>query len=185
MKVFYTLLVAILAFSVGINASQYECEMCQFAYNVYGDLVDRNSTQFEDLLTIVNAACSFQSPELSVTCQDIASAYASQLIAGAAESQSALSACVDIGKCDGELVGRWNPAKKLKCSACKHIVKAAEHTLDKSIDEGINYAKSYCHGLGPLAHECTKLVGSIFRHVVDALKRHEDANTICKHLHCC
>eukprot|EP01132_Coremiostelium_polycephalum_P001550 gene1550-1962_t len=170
--------VALLAIVSSVRA--FECEMCQFASRVTEDLVVRNVT-LDDILPILESACEFHSEELSDVCKEIANEYAVQLITGALESESSESTCTNIGFCDSELVGKkWNPVKKLKCSACKHIVKAAEKSID------INFAKHQCKVLGkPLDHVCEKLVGKIFHRVIDALQKKMDPKNICKHLHCC
>eukprot|EP01132_Coremiostelium_polycephalum_P008648 gene8648-10645_t len=187
MKSALILLVSILSLAiVGISANQ--CEMCQFAYSVTEDLVVRNVSASE-ILPILHSACDFHSEEFSMICREISTEYTFELVANAIETESPINVCSDIGMCQNDMVGRWhphNPVKKLRCSACKHIVRAAEHSINKSYDEASQYAKHQCRSLGKLlAHECEKIVGKIFRKVFDEVKRHENANNICKHVHMC
>eukprot|EP01132_Coremiostelium_polycephalum_P006726 gene6726-8342_t len=181
-------LIAIIGLVSGIKA--FECEMCQFSYNVIGDLVEQNTT-ITEILPIVLSACNFQSSELSVTCQEIAKAHSYEMIFSTIDANSAIDACTQLGKCpvSTSQLGKhhhWDPIKKIKCSACHHIVKSMAHSINKSADEAANDAKKECRTLGGvLSHECEKLVGSIYRRVYDELKRHESENNICKHVHMC
>eukprot|EP01132_Coremiostelium_polycephalum_P006014 gene6014-7492_t len=174
---------AICAFTA-VNA--FDCEMCQFAYKVTEDMVSRNVSLNEVLPTLLSA-CGFHSEELSSKCQDIANEFPYQLIVSAMDSEDSFEACEQLGKCGKGLIGKHHdPIKKLKCSACKSIVRSAEKNINKSVDEGAAYARQQCKALGGLlSHECEKLVGSIYKSVYDALQRKEDPNQICNHLHMC
>ncbi|EGC40438.1 hypothetical protein DICPUDRAFT_25157 [Dictyostelium purpureum] len=195
MRFLFFLIVCVLAFATNA-ARAFECDMCQFAYSVTEDLVNQNVSVTE-IIPFVSSACNYHGEEFSGACEEIVDTFGFELMNKVVEQQTAVDACTDLGVCEftpGLLKKHhWkkhlkphNPFKKLKCSACKHVVKAAEKTINKGTDEGKSFAHSECKHLGkPLSHVCNKVVDKVFHKVVDELRRHEDPNKICHKVHMC
>ncbi|EGC40437.1 hypothetical protein DICPUDRAFT_73991 [Dictyostelium purpureum] len=169
MRFLFFLIVCVLAFATSAVRA-IDCEMCQYAFSVTEDLLYQNASVV-DILPALSSACNYHGEEFAETCNEIVDNLGFVLLDKANEQENALEACSDLGVCqvENDLLKKhhwkkhlrphkWNPFKKLKCSACKHIVKAAEKAINKGTDEGKHFASSECKHLGkPLSHVCNKV----------------------------
>ncbi|EGG20807.1 hypothetical protein DFA_00672 [Cavenderia fasciculata] len=82
-----------------------------------------------------------------------------------------------------------NPLKHLKCKACKMIASKAEkyvvagrpaHEIEAAMDGECNHL-----GIHEAVKVCKSIVHSTMNHIIDEIKKHGDANHVCKAVHMC